>query len=278
MSNVCELLELAEQAVVLAGNVINSMAGQNRTYSGKGDRDFATDVDLAVEDTVRKFLAKETPDYPLLGEEAGRGGGSPDATYEWVLDPVDGTVNFAHGSPLYSVSLALMHEGVPTAGVVAAPAFQETFSAATGHGATLNGRPIAASAAEALPVALVSLGDFAVGSAAAERNVERLDLVHRLVPQVQRLRMIGSAALDLCWVASGRLDAVVILSTHLWDIGAGVVIAKEAGAAVVDRYGNEATSDTQSVIACPEELRLPLLNLVNLGKSAGKAETRGDGP
>ncbi|WP_100448511.1 inositol monophosphatase family protein [Glycomyces xiaoerkulensis] len=263
MSELLGFLGTAERAVAAGVEVIEAASGGERSISGKGDRDFATDVDFAVEDGIRAFLSEATPEIPLLGEERGRSGdsGSP---FEWVLDPVDGTVNFARGSPIHAVSLALTRGGTPVVGVVAAPQSGEWFSAAAGCGATLDGRTLAPAGPDRLADAVVSLGDFAVGAGSDERNDERLALLRRLVPQVQRIRMIGSAALDMCWVAAGRLDATFHDRINLWDVAAGAVIVQEAGGAVTDGRGRAFGAGSTSVLACAPGLHAPLIDAVRL--------------
>lgn len=243
-----EYLAVAQHAVDLAVEHIDSDLGQVRTLQGKGDRDFASDLDLAVEDLLREHLAEATPDIPLLGEERGVSGDT-DSPYAWVLDPIDGTVNLVHGLPTFCVSLALTRDGDPVVGVVDSPPLGERFSAAAGHGASLNGEAIACSRTEDLAEALIALPDFALADRPAEVNAERMRFIAELFPRVQRLRMIGSAALDLCWVAAGRFDGSVLPQANLWDVAAGVVIAREAGAAVLDRHGTPFGAGSVSVVA-----------------------------
>ncbi|HEX2145415.1 MAG TPA: inositol monophosphatase family protein [Glycomyces sp.] len=258
MSELLEFLGTAEQAAETAVEVIRSGLGRERSISGKGDRDFATDLDFAVEDAVRAFLAEETPTIPLLGEERGRTGDA-ESSYEWVLDPIDGTINFAHRSPLHAVSLALTRNGMPVVGVVQAPMSDERFSAALGHGAALNKHPLAAAGPAELSSAVVAMGDFAVGEDADKRNLRRLATLQRLVPKVQRIRMLGTAALDLCWLATGRLDAVLHDRINLWDVAAGTVICREAGVFVTDLDGVDYGPGAMSVLAAGPEVHRALL-------------------
>lgn len=258
MSELLEYLGTAEQAVATAVEVIRKGLGAERAISGKGDRDFATDLDYAVEDAVRAFLAKETPDLPLLGEERGRTG-DENSHYEWVLDPIDGTVNFAHGSPQHCISLGLTRNGMPVVGVVQAPAAEERFSAAVGHGAALNKRPLHYSGPTDLADAVVAMGDFPFGADVERRTQRRFAMLHRIVPKVQRIRMLGSAALDLCWLASGRVDAVVHDRINLWDVAAGTVIAREAGALVTDLDGVDFSSGAIALLAAGPAVHRALL-------------------
>lgn len=258
MSELLEFLGTAEQAAEAAVEVIRSGLGRERSISGKGDRDFATDLDFAVEDAVRAFLAEETPGVPLLGEERGRSGDS-DSPYEWVLDPIDGTINFAHHSPQFCVSLALMSNDMPVVGVVHAPMPEERFSAALGHGAALNKQPLWSAGPEDLSDVVLAMGDFAVGADADKRNLRRLATLQRLVPRVQRIRMLGSAALDLCWLAAGRHGAVMHDRINLWDVAAGTVICREAGVLVTDLDGVDYGPGAMSVLAAAPDVHRALL-------------------
>jgi myo-inositol-1(or 4)-monophosphatase len=258
MSELLEYLGTAERAAETAVEVIRAGLGRVRSISGKGDRDFATDLDYAVEDSVRAFLERETPGIPVLGEERGRTGDS-DSSYEWVLDPIDGTINFAHHSPMFGVSLALMRNGMPVVGVVYAPMSEEHFSAALGHGAALNKQALHAAGPSDLAEAVVAMGDFSVGEGAAKRNLRRLATLQRLVPKVQRIRMLGTAALDMCWLAAGRVDAVLHERVNLWDVAAGTVICREAGVLVTDLDGVDYGDGALSVLAAGPEIHRALL-------------------
>lgn len=263
MSELLDFLGTAERAAETAVEAIRAGLGRERAISGKGDRDFATDLDYAAEDAVRGFLARETPEIPLLGEERGRTG-DEDSHYEWVLDPIDGTINFAHGSPMFGVSLALTRNGMPVVGVVQAPMSEERFSAALGHGAALNKQPLAATGPLELSSAVVALGDFAVGPDADRRNQRRLVVLQKLVPRVQRIRMLGTAALDLCWLAAGRLDGVWHDRINLWDVAAGTVIAREAGLLVTDMDGVDYGLGAVSVVAAGPGIHRALLDEITV--------------
>jgi myo-inositol-1(or 4)-monophosphatase len=258
MSELLEFLGTAEQAVDTAVEVIRSGLGRERTISGKGDRDFATDLDFAAEDAIRAFLAAETPGIPVLGEERGLTGDET-SHYEWVLDPIDGTINFAHGSPHFCVSLGLTRNGICVVGVVDAPIGDERFTAALGHGAALNKQPLRLRGPSHLSDAVVAFGDFTVSTDAERRNAQRLELLRRLVPKIQRVRMLGSAALDVCWVAAGRVDAAYHSLINPWDVAAGVVIAREAGAVVTDLDGVDYDTGATSILAAGPDVHRALL-------------------
>ncbi|WAJ46107.1 inositol monophosphatase family protein [Mycobacterium sp. Aquia_216] len=215
----------------------------------KGDRDLVTDIDLAIQREIDDHLRTATPDIPLLAEESVEQPDIDSAEWLWVLDPIDGTSNFVHGLPLCSVSLALLHRGTTVVAVTHAPLLGRTYHAVEGKGAFLNGEPINVSRATSLAEAIVSLGDYAVGRDAAALNESRLALTAELVPRVERIRMIGSATLDLAFVAEGALDACVMMSNKPWDTAAGTLIAREAGARLVDAQGDPHTHRSASTIA-----------------------------
>jgi myo-inositol-1(or 4)-monophosphatase len=239
------LLAAARRAVELAVRLLHAHPPGRLT--SKGDRDMASEMDYLVERTLRQYLRDETPDIGFHGEEDG---GTDLATETvWVLDPVDGTANFVHGIPLCAVSLGLVHKGLPQLGVIAMPYLGEQYWAVRGGGAFSTERQLAVSGTTRLPDAIVALGDYAVGTGAEHDNQLRLALTGQLAANVQRVRMVGSAAIDLAWLAAGRFDACVALSNKPWDTAAGVVIAAEAGALVVDHDGSPHALDSTATIA-----------------------------
>ncbi|HWD80711.1 MAG TPA: inositol monophosphatase family protein [Kribbella sp.] len=254
--DLAELLKVAEAAVDRGRAVTQSMAVGELT--SKGDRDMASEVDFAVEREVRAFLERETPELGVLGEEEG---GATDGT-RWVLDPVDGTVNFIHGVPLWGISLGLIHEGRAVAGVIDHPALGTTYAAAEGLGATCNGKPIHGSHRERLDEALVAVGDYAVGPGAEAINAERLALTRSLYPRVQRLRQIGTAATALTWTAAGHFDATIMFSNKPWDTMAGVAICREAGVTVLDLDGTQHAPESRGTFAVASGLADQLLDLI----------------
>lgn len=226
----------------------------------KGDRDLASDLDFTIERELRAFLRHATPAIGFLGEEEE--GCTGLAELQWVLDPIDGTANFVRGIPLCAVSLGLLHRDDAVLGVIELPFLGSRYAAARGDGASLNGQPIKASTVEDLSEAIVAIGDYAVGPDASAKNRLRLALTARLAEKAQRVRMTGSAALDLAWLAEGRIDAALTLSNHAWDMAAGVAIAREAGASVVDRDGTSHDALSAMTIAAAPALSDTLLTLL----------------
>lgn len=252
------LLEIAEGAVAVAADLVQSR--EPGALHFKGDRDMASDTDIAVEQAVREHLAKVTPEIAFLGEEEGAHPGAGELS--WVLDPIDGTVNYVHGVPLWGISLGLVDGNRQVAGVLDFPMLGTRYLAADGLGATRNGEPIRVSGCTELSEALVMAGDFAVGADAAEKNRARFALIDLLVPRVQRVRMLGTAALHLALVADGSLDGAVMFSNKPWDTSAGVVIAREAGAVVVDVDGSPHDVASGATIAIAPGIVEELLPLI----------------
>ncbi|GAA1630334.1 inositol monophosphatase family protein [Actinoplanes couchii] len=259
MTDYADLLPIAHRAVDLARDVMRTM--QPGTLTAKGDRDMASEVDYAIEDQVRAFLAEQTPGIGFLGEEHGITGADTGLT--WALDPVDGTVNFIHGSPLCAISLGLIAGNRPVLGVIDLPFLATRYSAAEDIGAHADGEVITVSTTRRISEAVVAIGDYAVGADSAEKNRDRFALTRRLAADVQRIRMHGSAAIDLVWLAEGRVDAVVMLANKPWDTAAGVIIAREAGAVVADRDGSPHTIASGATIAANVELLPALLEIVS---------------
>ncbi|MEU4782530.1 inositol monophosphatase family protein [Micromonospora sp. NPDC023633] len=232
MSDYGPLLPVAIEAVARAAEDMRRKPPGALT--AKGDRDMASALDYEIERDIRELLRVATPDIGFLGEEDGISGSGE---LQWVLDPIDGTANFVRGIPLCAVSLGLLHNGEAVLGVIELPFLGNRYAAAQGDGATVDGRPIRVSQTGRLSEAIVAIGDYAVGEDAAAKNRLRLALTARLVESVQRVRMTGTAALDLAWLAEGKLDAALTLSNRPWDMTAGVAIAREAGAQLIDRDG-----------------------------------------
>ncbi|MEU7901416.1 inositol monophosphatase family protein [Actinoplanes sp. NPDC049118] len=258
MTDHAGLLPVAHRAVDLASGIMRSM--RPGVLTSKGDRDMASEVDFAVEDRVRAFLTEQTPEIGFLGEENGSSGDTGGLL--WTLDPVDGTVNFVHGSPLCAVSLGLIAGKRAVLGVIDLPFLGGRYSAAEGHGAEADGRRLGVSGVTEVSEAVVAIGDYAVGPGAEEKNRLRFALTHRLAARAQRIRMHGSAAVDLAWLAAGKIDSVIILANKPWDTSAGVVIAREAGALTVDRDGAPHSFDAEATIAANPHLLPSILALV----------------
>ncbi|SDU74334.1 inositol monophosphatase family protein [Jiangella alkaliphila] len=236
-----DLLTLAEKTAREAGDLVRDRREAVERMAVAGTKSTPTDVvtesDTAAEALIRSRLFAARPDDGFVGEEDGVVLGSTGV--DWVVDPIDGTVNYLYGIPQYAVSIAAQVDGVVRAGVVHNPASGETWTAVLGGGALLDGRPVRVSACTSLSLALVGTG---FGYDAARRSRQAAVLLE-IVPIVRDIRRAGAAALDLCAVASGRLDAYYERGLNPWDLAAGGLIAAEAGAVVGGLHGAPAGND-----------------------------------
>lgn len=265
-SELAELSRIAHEAVDRASEMLRTRDPGDVTM--KSDRNPATEVDYAIEQETREFLRNETPHIPFLGEEDGKYG-PKDSDLVWTLDPIDGTVNFIHGLPLCGVSLGLLDEIQPVIGVVDLPFLGSRYSAIHEAGSYRDSVRLGAAPIASIDHAVVSLGDYAVGPDAEEKNSPRFELTRRLAGKVERIRMLGSAATDLVWTAEGLVTACIILSNNPWDTMAGVLIAREAGALVLDIHGQQHSVNSTSTVAVPPQLSTELIQLI---RSAGEHE------
>lgn len=260
MRDTAELLDIAQAATAIGAAHIT--AGRPLDVRVKGDRDSVTEVDVRIEREIRAYLHERTPEIGFLGEEEGRQPGDVDSNRVWTLDPIDGTSNFVHGVPLCAVSLALVCDEEPTIAAIDIPFLGLRYTAAKGQGARRNGTQLAVSRTAQLRRAMVSIGDYAVGKQATEKNARRLRLTTLLAENVERVRMFGAAAIDLAWVAEGRTDATIILSNKPWDTAAGILLAREAGARVTDANGSPHTFKSAETIAAGPGIARALLDVV----------------
>jgi myo-inositol-1(or 4)-monophosphatase len=218
-------MPFAVEAAEAAGRILLEKAREGFLVEYKAAVNLVTDADRAAEQCIVSAIRRSFPDHRVLAEEGSAGGSSP-SPYQWIIDPLDGTTNFAHGFPFYSVSIALEYAGACVLGVVLDPVRRELFSAEVGTGAWLNGNSIRVSRTEKLDQALLVTG-FAYDIRDNPDN--NLDHFTRLSLHAQGVRRTGSAALDLCYVAAGRFDGFWEVKLNPWDMAAGSVILREAG-------------------------------------------------
>lgn len=236
-------LETAIAAAKASGEVLRHNFGTTLDVRYKGPVDLVTQVDEESERVTTTILQEAFPTYGILAEESGRSAGEADA--RWIVDPLDGTTNYAHALPLFAVSIALEKAGELTAGVVYNPISEEMFVAERRCGATLNGEPIKVTEADQLPRSLLITG-FPY-----DRDLlpEALSLWNKFIMGSQGVRRLGSAALDICWVAAGRFDGYYEKGIHAYDIAAGCVILAEAGGKLSDYNGGPMRIEGREVIA-----------------------------
>jgi myo-inositol-1(or 4)-monophosphatase len=226
--------QLRAPAIAVArqvGDLIAQMrvAGPGQVQTKTSVTDVVTAADTAAERLARRLLAQWRPGEPVLGEEEGDGGtGTPAGDLCWVVDPIDGTVNYLYGLPWYAVSVAVQRDGQSLAAAVGQPADGRMWSAARGRGAECDGVALQVSGATKLELSLIGTGF----SYRPERRARQAAMVAGMLPRVRDVRRAGSAALDLCSVASGWLDGFAEHGLHRWDWAAGALIAAEAGAVV----------------------------------------------
>jgi myo-inositol-1(or 4)-monophosphatase len=200
----------------------------------KGPNDFVTDVDRSAEAAIIEVIHDHYPEHSIIAEESGRTG---DHSVQWIIDPLDGTTNYMHGFPVFCVSIAVMDGGELKHGVVYDPLRQEIFSASRGEGAQLDGRKIRVSQQHTLRGALISTG-FPYRSTGAHIDTY-LQMLRAVMIESAGVRRPGSAALDLCYLAAGRVDGFWELGLKLWDIAAGALIIREAGGRISDFRGTD---------------------------------------
>jgi myo-inositol-1(or 4)-monophosphatase len=252
-------LTTAIEAVSRAGDVMMSRSGGNVRIDKKGTIDLVTDVDMAIEREFRALVAARFPDHEVLAEELGGSGEVPRGPC-WVFDPIDGTTNFAHGLPIFCASVALEIDGEAEVAAVYDPTRKELFTAERGAGAFLNGQPIRVSSARELVNAMLVTGfPYDVH----DRVDEIVGLFGAFVGRARAVRRLGSAAIDLCYVAAGRLDAFWESDLKPWDIAGGSLIVQEAGGRITDMNGGRFSSRARSVLASNGLLHEPMLRVID---------------
>jgi myo-inositol-1(or 4)-monophosphatase len=248
----------AVEAVVRAGDLQMARFGQNIQIGKKGTIDLVTEVDVAVEEMFRALIASRFPDHQILAEELGGASVVPQGPC-WIFDPIDGTTNYAHGLPIFCASLALEIDGVPALAAVYDPNRRELFTAERDQGAFLNGKPIRVSSAARLVDALLVTGfPYDVHS----RVDEIVGLFGAFVAQARAVRRLGSAAVDLCWVAAGRMDGFWESDLKPWDMAGGALIVSEAGGRVTSMDGRPFASRGGHVLATNGHLHDVMLEVI----------------
>jgi myo-inositol-1(or 4)-monophosphatase len=259
------LLETAVQAARAAGHILVERLPIERQVRVKGFRDIVTDADLAAEEAVIHTIRACFPDHALLTEEGGESYG--DAPYVWVVDPLDGTTNYSRRFPFFSVSVGLVHHGRLTVGVVYDPLSDHLFAAERGCGATLNDEPLRVSRFDQIGHAVVGL-DWAHSQEGRHEVVARLG---RVAPACRTLRGIGSAALGLCYVAAGWLDAYFHINLKPWDMAAGLLLIEEAGGRVTNIEGHPWRPWDDRVLVSNGHLHQAMLKVMH-GVTSGAVE------
>ena len=250
-------LEAAIAAAKAAGEVLRNCFGQHQEVKYKGEVDLVTQADENAEQTIKEILQETFPHYGMLAEESGSLEGKGDT--RWIVDPLDGTTNYAHGLPVFCTSIALEKDSEVVLGVVHDPVANEIYAAERGNGATLNGEPISVSNTAEPIRALLATG-FPY-----DRNEVpvALEIFGQFALRTQSMRRLGSAALDLCYVAAGRLDGYYERGIKVWDIAAGILILREAGGKATDYSGHELDLERGEVVASNGPLHPDLVSVTS---------------
>jgi myo-inositol-1(or 4)-monophosphatase len=251
------------EAARRGGEVLVEKWGKARTIAFKGGIDLVTDADTASEAALLDFLRAEFPAAGILAEESGRSGATGGkAGLRFVVDPLDGTTNYAHGVPHFAVNVAALDDRGIVAGATLDPLRGELFTAGRGAGAWLGGERIAPSACAELKQAILVTGfPYDVH----EHHEQPLRLFAGYLKKAQAIRRFGSAALDLAWVACGRFDGFWEVRLKPWDVAAGILLVREAGGVVTDLDGGDRTLETGDVLAAPAALHAKLLEVARGG-------------
>jgi myo-inositol-1(or 4)-monophosphatase len=252
-------LETATRAAIAAGKMLLEGFSKPHQENFKAAYNIVTEMDLAAEHLLSEMLRDGFPDYGFLGEESHRSSElAKDAV--WIVDPLDGTTNYARGYPLFAVSIALKKFDKVMVGVVYNPLRDELFAAEDSRGANLNGKPIHVTQTEELGNALLSTGFPYDASTRPARNCEEIE---QFIRRTLSLRCDGSAALDLCHVAAGRLDGYWEAGLDMWDIAAGSLIVKEAGGSISLTSGDPFTLSQGNILASNTCLHAQMLEVLN---------------
>jgi myo-inositol-1(or 4)-monophosphatase len=260
---VSDVLHTAEDIVRKAGAVLRKGFGNVQHIQHKGAIDLVTEFDKRSEEIIISSIQKKFPTHAILAEESGQH--KTMSEYLWVIDPLDGTTNFAHRIPVFSVSIGLLRKNLPVLGVAYDPLRNEMFSAELGYGATLNNRPIHVSSQTDLGQAILSTG-FPYDVRTTTRN--NFDQFIQFQLRAQAIRRLGSATLDCVWTAMGRLDGYWEFGIKPWDVGAGALIVREAGGRVTSIDGDENFLAYDSILVSNGLIHEQMLRVLREGNKA----------
>jgi myo-inositol-1(or 4)-monophosphatase len=256
------IINIATDAARQAGKIIlQNLDRLDRVrVSEKSANNFVTEVDQRAEQAIIQVIHKAYPAHCILGEESGKQENC-DPEYLWIIDPLDGTTNFIHGFPHFAVSIALQYQGKLEHGVIYDPVRQEFFTASRGRGAQMNNRRLRV--ANEIHLAKCLLGTGFPPHAAHNPEHESVQLYNKIQPLVSGVRRTGSAALDLAYVAAGRLNGFWEMGLSAWDMAAGALLIREAGGLVTDFRGGENYLDTGNIVAGNPKVFKALLQLIH---------------
>ncbi|HEK86541.1 MAG: inositol monophosphatase family protein [Candidatus Saccharicenans sp.] len=259
MESYLKILEAAKKAAIKAGDYLLSGVSEEKKIDFKGQVDLVTAFDRKSEEMIYQELSRAFPEHSFLAEEAIRKDNKSE--YRWVVDPLDGTTNFAHGLPIFCVSIALTFRQEVVVGVIYDPNRREIFTAIKGEGAFLNDRPIKVSKTAELDKSLLATG-FPYDVRTSPDN--NLNHFASFAVKAQALRRCGSAALDLSYVACGRFDGFWEMKLKPWDLAAGSLLVKEAGGQTTDFYGRDFELSSPDIVASNGLIHQSMLEIISL--------------
>ncbi|MFN8578555.1 MAG: inositol monophosphatase family protein [Candidatus Sericytochromatia bacterium] len=254
------MINIAKEACLISGKILLDNLGKLSScdIETKGINNFVTYVDKQSEESIIKIIKTSFPEHCIFAEESGDN--KKDSDYRWLIDPLDGTTNYIHGVPFFAVSIALEYKGEIILGVIYDPVRGEMFYAEKGKGAFLNSKEICVSNKENIANSIITVG-FPYKS---YHNIEHyINTLTKIAGRCSNIRKIGSAALDLAYVASGRFDGYWELDLGQWDIAAGIIIIREAGGIVTDTEGNNGFMETGNTLASNRKIHKQLLEVLN---------------
>jgi len=250
--------DVTRQAAKEAGVILKGLFGNLKRVDKKGEIDLVTEADIRSEKTILKVIREHFPDDGILTEESGEIDNNSERL--WMIDPLDGTTNYAHSFPFFAVSIALQVNGETVLGQVFNPILNEHFESVKGQGAFLNGRPLKVSQTKTLRESLLATG-FPYTIYRDHEGV--IDLFTRMIVNAQGVRRPGAAAIDLCYVASGRFDGFWEQGLNPWDTAAGSLVVQEAGGMLSDYNGNAYSPFQKTILAANPHIFKEMLNVLN---------------
>lgn len=256
-------LEIAVEAATSAGKLLRDGIDKVAWVKHKGEINLVTEMDIKSEHLIKTTINRAFPDHQIMAEESDVP--KKRSAHRWIVDPLDGTTNYAHGFYMYCVSIALEIDGVVELGVVYDPVLEELFTAIRGRGATMNGKPLKVSQTPTLTDALLVTG-FPYDLRTSDVN--NLDNWNELSLRAQALRRLGSAALDLCYVAMGRFEGFWELKLYPWDVAAGALIVEEAGGTVTAFGGEPFSVYAKEILATNGKIHPEMVEILMRGKRA----------
>lgn len=253
-------LNCAIEAALIAGRILKDGFGTTFQISNKeGKNNLVTEFDKLSEKTIINFISNKFPEHSFLAEESGRTGVKKAGIVRWVIDPLDGTVNFAHSLPIFSISIAAELDGDLLCGVIYNPMLDELYTAIKGQGAFLNDKPLNVSEVNDINTS------FLVTGFPYNVNINPCNCIDRFIEVIKQgipVRRLGSAALDLAYVAAGRFDAFWEIELNPWDVAAGVLIVREAGGTVTQFNNFPYTMDNKTIIASNGVIHEQIVSLI----------------